>query len=288
MDKETEAYLAGSRGEAHSSTTIGEILAHERGQNSRSGGGGGVPIFLLPALMVLLACLWPLVAAGTLLGAGIGLFLLEWVYPQHGELAIVFVALVAGGAGLYGTFKVERVLQRSALYRVLRRIVRLILFTALFVYIAVHSGHGVLNPLYVPEQITLRWLDSQLSPKAYVITFVLLIVVHLVSNRLDLKVAAWTEARRSLRASPHATDKDVDALASQIIENSKEQARARWARRRKWGSIFGGVGAIFLASIGEAFGSIVFGFFFFGLIGALLSRFLIRKRKQEPKASSPA
>jgi len=284
MDKETDAYLSGTRGEAYFGGTVSEQLAHERGLTNRSGGGGGVPIILLPVVGVLMACLWPLVGAGTILAAGIGLQLLGWAYPRHDGMADLMVMLVAGGAGLYYTLKVERILQRSSLYRVVRHGVRLILFAALLVYVALNLGHGVLNPLYVPDEITLRWIDSQLSAEKYVAIFVLLLLVHVVSKRLDLKVEVWTRARQILGVSPTAKDASVAEVASELAYGKKEGARARWARRRKWGAIFGGVGAIFLAVIGEPAGSIVFGFIVFGLIGALLSRFLARKR---PRAPSP-
>ena len=78
MDKEAEAYRAGARGEIFLGDTFAERLAHEKGENSRSGGGGG-GIFLLPVMAILMACLWPLVAAGTVLFAGIGSWLLERV-----------------------------------------------------------------------------------------------------------------------------------------------------------------------------------------------------------------
>ena len=283
MDKETKAHLAGSRGEALVGGTIGEQAAHERGLASRRG-AGGLPIFLLPVAAILFACFWPVAGFGGFLSAAIGLSLLGWVYPGHDGMAALLVVLVAGGVGIYYTFKVERRLERSRPYRALRHGVRLILLAILSVYCALMWGHGTLNPLYVPNEITLRWIDSQLSAKGYVGIFIVLVLAHVFSKRLDERVSSAVQAGRILGAAPDAKDRKVAEVASGLLWQKGEERRERWARRWKWGLIFGLVAAIVLALIGAPAGSVVFGFFFLGLIGALLSRFLTRKRQAEPKA----
>jgi hypothetical protein len=88
---------------------------------------------------------------------------------------------------------------------------------------------------------------------------------------------------RTEGVAPNVMDGKVEGIAGALAE----ERYARWRRRRKYGAIFGTIAAILLAVFGESVGSVVFGFFFFGLIGALLSRFVVRKSKAAPRTPEP-
>jgi len=63
-------------------------------------------------------------------------------------------------------------------------------------------------------------------------------------------------------------------FASKIGIDPAETPEERRAKRKKAGVIFGAIGVVFLLVIGEPAGSILFGFFFFGLLGWLAAPFL--------------
>jgi len=84
-------------------------------------------------------------------------------------------------------------------------------------------------------------------------------------------------------APSNVTDGEIETTAGALTRKRAVERSALWRRRLKFGATFGTIAAILLAVSGEPAGGVVFGFFVFGLIGALLSRFLVRKPKVTPR-----
>jgi hypothetical protein len=273
MNNEDEAYSAGQLGHMFTGGGIREYFAYQRGKQNKDGGSGATLLLMAPVVITLLACFWPLVGASTLASVMTSEWFLDRAFPGHSGIVTLITVFAVGAAALYLSIRLERVLQRSAIYRFLRHAARLILLAA-FLVSYYFTLDGPLAPRYIPDHITLRWLDSQLSPTAYVVIFALLVVAHIVSRRLDERIEIWIGARQIAGVAPDVSNDAVEAIAEEMAAERSAKRAERRSQRLKAGGVLGTIGAIFLVAIGEPAGSVLFGFFFFGLIGALLSRFV--------------
>jgi hypothetical protein len=285
MDRETQAHQAGMRGEFFSPNTYAELMAYERGAG---GSSGGLPLPVLAFLACAAACFWPLVGVLALLGAALAVWGVENAGADAGGMAQFASFFVGAGAGVYVGFKIERVLQRSFVYRLVRHVLRLILLGCLFIYWLLLANPG---QLYLPDSLTFEWLHAQLSPGDYAAVAVGVILVHYLSRRFDTRIELALAARRLVGvASTAEANAEVKAVERELAVSHAERRAQLWARRRKSGLIFGVAAAIFLIVVGASTSNVIFGVMVFGLIGVLVSRWVIRAPKipaQSPSDSHP-
>jgi hypothetical protein len=101
-----------------------------------------------------------------------------------------------------------------------------------------------------PDDITLAWIDSKLSPTAYVMIGVGLVLTHFVSRRFDDLIERRVDPGRAER---RAVDRAV-----------------RWRRMKITFLTVGAIGAICAAVYGDPLGGIVGTFVVFGAVSTVL------------------
>lgn len=242
---EAAAFSAGQSGSGFGGGTYLEQQAYDRGAALRGGGGGGGPIspITLPFLAIMALGFWPICGA-LAIGAGFATMLVVGlVAPTLGGGWLVLIWLCGGIAGLTAGWKIEQRLAVSHLYRVVRHIVRLAWLGLLFVYVALQMSYGGVYNVW-PEEITLRWIDSKLSPFAYVMIVAGVVLTHFVSRRFDDLIEQRVDPERAER---------------------REMDRAvRW-RRMKIAFVSGGaLAALGPGLYGEGLGPMIGSFIVFG------------------------
>lgn len=101
-----------------------------------------------------------------------------------------------------------------------------------------------------PQQITLQWIDSKLSPGMYVAIFVGVVLTHFVSRAFDDRIEGRV---------------DPAGLAKREISRA-----TRWRRMKIAFIGAGAVGAAGAAIYGDAAGGIVGAFVAFGVVAMVL------------------
>jgi hypothetical protein len=251
--RESAAFSAGQSGSGFGGGSFLEMQAWERGRALSSGGGGGggggLSPIVLPFLAIMAVGFWPLCGALTL-GAGLGTAAaLGLALPGLGGGWAALAGLAAGIAGLVFGWKVEQRLAVSRPYRVLRHFLRLAWLGMLFVYVALQMSYGGVYNVW-PDDITLEWIDSKLSPGAYIMILIGIVLTHFVSRRFDDLIEQRADPER-------AAKRQVDRAV-------------RWRRMKITFVVAGAIGAACAAVYGDAAGGIVATFFVFGMVATFL------------------
>lgn len=252
--READAFHAGSTGSGHFAGSFQEMQAYERGQalaggRGRGRGGGALSPIVLPFFAVMAIGFWPLCGVLTL-SAGFGsIALLGLVAPGLSDGWAALVGLGAGIAGLTLGWRTEQRLAASRSYRVLRHVVRLGWLGVLFVYLALLMSFGGAYDIW-PDDITLEWIDSKLSPGMYIMIFAGVVLTHFVSRAFDDRIEGRVDPERA--------------------EKRKVDRGVRWRRMKIafWGA--GAVGAAGAALYGDAAGAIFGAFLAFGVVATVL------------------
>lgn len=273
MNKEDDAHSAGLRGEAlpFNAGTIDEQIAHEKGRNSALGLGGANLLMILafgPTILTILGCFWPLMGIVTYASFVLTKDFFIAHFPGQGILTM-FATYGAAGLALYLTNKAEWWLIQFPTYVIVRHVARLIALMVFYVVFTL-TFYG---PRYIPDPITLDWIDKQLTIRDYFAMIAIVVTGHFVARRMEgrfLELTAATSLGRNVGLM-------YGRYAPSIGLDPTESRAERRARQKKAGLVFGAIGAVFLLLIGEPAGSILFGFLFFGLLGALAAPFMPRR-----------
>jgi hypothetical protein len=249
--RESAAFSAGQSGSGHFARTYLETQAYEAGKASRSGGGGGGGIhpIALPFLAIMAIGFWPLCGALTLGSAAGGAFLLKLTIPSIGDGWVVLAGLGAGIAGIVFGWRIEQRLAVSRAYRVLRHVVRLGWLGMCFVYVALQMSFGGVYNIW-PDDITLQWIDSKLSPGAYICIFLGIVLTHFVSRRFDDLIEGEVAPERAERR-----------LADRAV---------RWRRMKITFLGAGVIGGVCAWLYGDPAGGIMGTFFVFGAVAMVV------------------
>jgi hypothetical protein len=249
--RESAAFSAGQSGSGHFAGSFAEMQAYERGQASRAGGGGGggVSPIALPFLAIMAVGFWPLCGALTL-GSAFGVvLLLGLALPTLGDGWTALAALAAGIAGVMLGWRIEQRLARSRAYRVARHVVRLAWLGMFFVWVALQMSFGGVYDIW-PDDITLAWIDSKLSPGAYICIFIGIVLTHFVSRRFDDLIEGEVAPER-------AAKRQVDRAV-------------RWKRMKITFVVAGVIGGVCAWIYGDAAGGIVGAAVVFGVVAMVL------------------
>lgn len=217
----------------------------------RNTGGGGSGLLMLPLMVVYAGLFWPLVTALALVPAYVAWHAVYDPSVTEPSLRPLLAAVLAGGAGLFIGIRIERVLQRSALYRGGRHLLRL--------------GGAAIGTAWlllqypgtppVPPDWTMAWVRLQLSPLQWVLVAAVVIATHVLSRRMDREVSD---------SEDDDSDYDIDA----------DDAGDRW-RMRGRSLVFSGVaGALLVPLLALESDNMFPAFVFGGVFGAVLSRWL--------------
>lgn len=238
--------------------TLAEQRAHAEGQAARYGSttsaggtGGGNGALMLPLLVVFGVTFWPLATALTLLPAYVAWRAFDGAAATGVSLRPLLAALLAGGGGLFVGLRIERLLQRSALYRGARHVVRLIAIALLTTWVMLQYP----GTPPVPRDWTLAWVNEQLSPFQWALIAAVVIATHVLSRRSDRELGDTEEA-------------------GDAYEIEDEDGADRWRRRGRSLVFFGVAGGLLMPLLGLEADNMFPAFVFGGVLGVLLSRWL--------------
>lgn len=124
---------------------------------------------------------------------------------------------------------------------------------------------------YYPEQITLRWIDQQLSPFQYVMIVAALIGSHLFSRRMDQRIADWYSALGISRERGTTAVEDAKAVYAEKQQERVKEKDRKFLRGRKAGLAWAALVAAGLAVTGVPAGGVLAGFVVGGLVGWMVS-----------------
>lgn len=217
----------------------------------RNTGGGGSGTLILPLLVAHAALFWPLVTALALVAAYVAWHAVNDPSATEASLRPLLAAVLAGGTGLFIGIRIERVLQRSALYRGGRRLLRL--------------GGAALGTTWlllqypgtpaIPPDWKFAWVSRQLSPFQWVLIAAVVVGTHVLSRRMDGELSD---------SEDDDSDYDIEA----------EDTGDRW-RRRGRSLVFSGVaGALLVPLLAFESDNMFPAFVVGGVCGAVLSRWL--------------
>jgi hypothetical protein len=214
--------------------------------------GGGSGTLMLPVFVVCAALFWPLVTALTLLPAYVAWGVFDGASANAPSLRPLLAAAVAGGGGLFIGLRIERMLQRSALYRGGRHVVRLIGMTIVATWVLLQYP----GTPPIPADWTFAWVRLQLSPFQWVLIAAVVVGTHVLSQRMDFELRDGED--------DHESDYDIEA----------EDSGDRWRRRGRSLVFCGVAGSLLVPLLGFESDDMFPAFAFAGVSGAVLSRWL--------------